>query len=45
MNYAFMDHFQTLARGHFTIRQLERKYGSEKVKASYNAIYATERQR
>ena len=45
VNYAFMDHFQTLARGHFTIRQLERKYGSEKVKASYNAIYATEKQR
>lgn len=43
VNYAFMDHFQTLARGHFTVRRLERKYGAEEVKRNYNSAYASEK--
>jgi hypothetical protein len=27
VNAAFIDHFQMLARGHFTVRRLERIYG------------------
>jgi len=42
VNYAFMDHFQTLARGHFTIRRLERTYGTDEVKKSYNSVYHSE---
>jgi hypothetical protein len=37
INYAFIDHFQTLARGHFTVRRLERIYGPALVRAEYNA--------
>ena len=35
VNYAFIDHFQSVARGHFTVRQLERKYGKDIVFAAY----------
>ena len=35
INAAFMDHYQTLARGHFTVRHLERLYGPEVVRAAY----------
>ena len=28
INYAFADHFQTIARGHFTVLRLERRYGA-----------------
>ncbi|WP_425293982.1 hypothetical protein [Methylocella tundrae] len=38
MNYAFVDHFQTLARGHFTVRRLERIYGASLVRAEYNRL-------
>jgi len=38
INYAFIDHFQTVARGHFTIRQLERIYGPTLVRAEYDAV-------
>jgi len=37
INYAFIDHFQTLARGHFTVRRLERIYGPQIVRAEYDA--------
>jgi hypothetical protein len=37
INYAFIDHFQTLARGHFTVRRLERIYGPALVRAEYDA--------
>ncbi len=37
VNYAFIDHFQTLARGHFTVRRLERIYGAALVRAEYDA--------
>ncbi len=35
INLLFVSHFQAMARGHFTIRRLERKYGSEAVKKEY----------
>lgn len=42
INYAFIHHFQSLARGHFTIRRLERKYGAELVRECYNSIQAAD---
>jgi EcsC protein family len=38
VNYAFVDHFQDVARGHFAIRRLERAYGKETVRAQYERI-------
>jgi len=38
VNTLFIDHFQQMARGHFTVRRLERKYGSPAVRAAYQAI-------
>ena len=35
VNYAFMEHFQDVARGHFTVRRLERTYGKEFVRSEY----------
>ena len=35
VNYAFAEHFQSLASGHFTVRRLERTYGKEAVRAEY----------
>ena len=35
VNYAFIDHFQTVARGHFTVRRLERTYGTDVVRRAY----------
>jgi hypothetical protein len=35
VNYAFIDHFQDVARGHFAVRRLERAYGKEIVRAQY----------
>ena len=35
INTLFMDHFQDMAHGHFTVRRLERKYGEEVVKLAY----------
>lgn len=35
VNLAFIDHFQNMARGHFTVRRLERIYGSEAVEREY----------
>ncbi|AWN38021.1 EcsC family protein [Methylobacterium radiodurans] len=35
VNTAFMNHFQTMARGHFTVRRLERAYGQDAVRAAY----------
>lgn len=35
INYAFARHFHDLARGHFTVRRLERTYGSELVRREY----------
>ncbi len=38
INTLFIDHFQNMARGHFIVRRLERKYGKEVVKATYKRL-------
>jgi hypothetical protein len=38
VNYAFIDHFQSVARGHFTVRRLERKYGKDIVSTAYEVL-------
>jgi hypothetical protein len=38
INLAFTEHFQDLARGHFTVRRLERVYGAELVRAEYERL-------
>lgn len=38
VNIAFTDHFQSLAKGHFTVRRLERFYSPEVVRAEYEKI-------
>lgn len=38
INLAFAEHFQTLARGHFAVRRLERLYGATLVRAEYEKI-------
>lgn len=38
LNYAFADHFQRLAHGHFTVRRLERKYGQLLVREEYERL-------
>ncbi len=40
INLAFVEHFQDLARGHFTVRRLERVYGPELVRAEYDRLKA-----
>jgi hypothetical protein len=36
VNALFMDHFQDMAHGHFTVRRLERKYGVDAVRLAYD---------
>lgn len=38
INTIFMDHFQKMAKGHFAIRRLERKYGIELIQKEYEKI-------
>lgn len=38
VNLAFAEHFQSLARGHFTVRRLERAYGPALVQDEYARI-------
>jgi hypothetical protein len=38
VNTAFMDHYQDLARAHFTVRRLERTYGREAVRKAYDDV-------
>ena len=35
VNAAFVEHFRTVARAHFTVRRLERTYGAAAVRAAY----------
>jgi hypothetical protein len=35
VNVVFMQHFQDMAKAHFTVRRLERKYGAEAVRVAY----------
>jgi hypothetical protein len=38
INWMFMDYFQQIARGHFTVRRLERHYGSETIQGCYQEV-------
>lgn len=38
VNLIFMSHYQEMARGHFVVRALERRYGPALVQANYEAI-------
>ncbi len=38
INVLFIEHFQDMARGHFIVRRLERKYGEDEVKKAYREI-------
>jgi hypothetical protein len=38
INLIFIDHFQAMARGHFIVRRLERKYGREVVENVYRNL-------
>jgi hypothetical protein len=38
VNVAFMNHFQRVAQGHFTIRRLERHYGGNTVRRHYQNL-------
>jgi EcsC protein family len=40
VNYAFIEHFQEIARGHFTVRRLERIYGKERIRTEYDTMAA-----
>ena len=44
VNYAFADHFQSLAFGHFTVRRLERRYGGDVVRSEYDRLLEAEKQ-
>ncbi len=41
VNLAFLAHFRAVARGHFTLRRLERTYGVATVGAAWDAVAAT----
>jgi hypothetical protein len=45
INALFMDHFQNTAEAHFSVRQLERVYGTEAVRAEYERLASKEAQR
>jgi hypothetical protein len=38
VNYAFIQHFQDVARGHFSVRRLERRYGKDVVRTEYERL-------
>jgi hypothetical protein len=42
VNIAFLEHFRSIAEGHFTVRRLERLHGAVAVKAAYQDL-ATQR--
>jgi hypothetical protein len=42
MNALFVDHFQSLALGHFTVRRLERIYGPGTIRRAYDQVRAGE---
>ena len=43
VNYVFVEHFQDIARGHFTVRRLERVYGKDCVRREYERLAARTR--
>lgn len=38
LNAVFLAHFQAMARGHFTVRRLERRYGQPAVRQAWEAL-------
>jgi len=38
LNTLFIDHFQTVAHGHFTVRRLERLHGEIAVREAYERL-------
>ncbi len=38
INVVFMNHFQSIARGHFMLRRLERIYGEEAIRSHYRLL-------
>jgi len=38
VNLAFLQHFEQIAEGHFTVRRLERVYGAPRVRAEYERL-------
>jgi len=38
VNVVFMQHFQDVAKGHFIVRRLERKHGSDVIRIAYDQI-------
>jgi hypothetical protein len=38
VNFLFMNHFQRIAHGQFTVRRLERRYGKEAVRGYYQTL-------
>lgn len=38
INYLFMSHFQQMATGHFIIKRLEKRYGSQNIEIAYRNI-------
>ncbi len=38
VNLLFIDHFQDMSRGHFTVRRLERRYGTDAVRKAYERV-------
>jgi hypothetical protein len=38
VNVIFMNYFQRIAQGHFTIRRLERRYGQAAVRRHYERL-------
>ena len=42
LNLIFMNHYQNVARGHFIVRRLERKYGDEVIRQIFESIHEEE---
>lgn len=38
INMVFIDHYQTMARGHFVVLRLEQQYGADQVRAVYQSL-------
>ena len=38
VNTMFISHFQDMARGHFSIRRLERRYGADAIQDTYQRL-------
>jgi len=38
INLLFIDHFQDMSNGHFMVRKLERQYGAELVRMTYESL-------